>query len=184
MKKQLKFLVFDTETTGLTLPSVSDLSKQPKIIEFGALITDGKEILKTYNQLINPGEQITAEIMKITGITNDDLKDKPRFGEVYSEIKDLFDGIDVLLAHNAPFDTSLLKFELARLGAEDFIWPERIICTVEEYVPEFGFRPNLRKLYERKLGIELKQTHRAIDDVLALCECLFKDSYFEYLIGE
>ena len=88
MKKQLKFLVFDTETTGLTLPSVSDLSKQPKIIEFGALITDGKEILKTYNQLINPGEQITAEIMKITGITNDDLKDKPRFGEVYSEIKD------------------------------------------------------------------------------------------------
>ena len=67
-------IIFDTETTGLLLPSSAPLEKQPRIIELGALKVDANGVLDELNQLLDPEQTITAEITKITGITPDQRK--------------------------------------------------------------------------------------------------------------
>ena len=168
-------LVFDSETTGLPLPSSAPLDKQPRIIELSiARIEDGK-IISEHSWLIDPECSLTAEITKITGLTDADLTGKPKFRELISEIEQAFAGADQLIAHNAPFDVGLLKFELARIGKADFTWPKQTVCTVQEYLHEKGRRLKLTELYKMKIGNELKQTHRAMDDVRALCEIVIKE---------
>lgn len=176
-------LVFDTETTGLTLPGLADLSKQPHIIEFAAVRIEKGKVKKKYEWLIYPGKEVSAEITKITGITNEMLRGKPRFKDVLPDIVKAFKGITTLIAHNAPFDCACLGYELERAGVAtraDFTsqlawWPETVICTVQEYRHEFGHRPKLSDLYERKMGVPLKQEHRAMSDVRALAEIVIKE---------
>lgn len=168
-------LVLDCETTGLTLPTLADIVKQPRIIELAfARVEDGR-IISEHEWLIYPECEIDATITKITGITNDDLKGKPEFRQVLGEIEAAFAGADLLVAHNAPFDVACLQYELQRCARTGFPWPAQVMCTVQEYFHEFGRRPKLTELYARKLGKPLAQTHRALDDVRALVEILVAD---------
>lgn len=166
-------IVFDTETTGLTLPSVSDLSDQPKAIEFGAVLIENGEIIKEYNQLINPGKNIDVLITKITGITNNDLVGKPNFSQVAEEIKEMFDSSQQFIAHNIEFDKNILEFEFKRLNIP-FRMNGELICTVQEFHHIFGYNPKLKQIYKHFIGEELHQTHRALDDVKALVAVLNK----------
>lgn len=177
-------IVFDTETTGLLLPSTVPLEKQPKIIELGLIVADDGKIIKEFDWLINPGCEISAEITKITGIKNEDLVGKSSFKELLPDIKEAFSGCEIGIAHNAPFDVGMLKNELKRAGCDDFPWPADIVCTVAEYLPQFGKRPKLTALYEKVMGKPLAQTHRASDDAKALFEVLDKDEFFKKLKGE
>jgi DNA polymerase III epsilon subunit-like protein len=164
-------VVFDTETTGLPLHPKALLSKQPRIIELGAALMnfDG-EIVGTFQQLLNPGELITDEITRITGITNDQLRDQPRFVDVLPELRLFFGRAFAVFAHNLPFDRSLLNFDLERAGCKDFPWPPMEFCTVGLHRAEWGRNPKLTELYEFAMERPLPQTHRALDDVLALAE--------------
>ena len=179
----MKAIIFDTETTGLLLPSAAPLEKQPKIIEIGALLVDGETILAELSQLIDPGEDISAEITKITGITDADLVGMPTFKDALPVLWPFFEGADALIAHNASFDAGMLRNELKRVGREDFPWPPKTICTVQEFVHVFGYRPNLKKLYERYTGNALQQTHRAIEDCRALHEALIAADFFSKIGG-
>lgn len=171
-----KSLVIDCETTGLLLPSVSDLNDQPRIIEFGAVVIQDGDVVQRYNQLINPGFDIETVITKITGITNDDLKGKPKFPEVADEIYAMFEGAEMVIAHNVEFDSTMVHNEFKRLGRSiDF--PD-LICTVQEFYHVYGRRMKLPELYRHFLKKELKQTHRAIDDVEALVEILQHIKYW------
>jgi DNA polymerase-3 subunit epsilon len=171
----MKSIVLDCETTGLTLPSCLGPEAQPRIIELAfAVVVDGS-VAAERSWLLNPGVLITPEITKITGLTDQDLSAAPAFSFVLPEIIELFAGTDQLFAHNAPFDQACLEYELKRSECNEFPWPPTIACTVQEYVHEFGFRPKLTDLYQRKLGRELKQTHRALDDVRALVEILLAE---------
>ena len=88
MEKNL-IVVFDTETTGLPLHPDAPLEKQPKIIELGAALLDETgAVVDTFQQLLHPGEDITEEITKITGITNEQLKDQPKFVDVLPQLRD------------------------------------------------------------------------------------------------
>lgn len=168
-------LVVDCETTGLTLPSVADLSKQPRIIELGcAKIQDG-QIVEKRSWLINPGMPISAEVTKVTGLRDEDVASAPMFPQLLPEIRLAFSGADLFIAHNAPFDKSCIEHELTRAACKDFPWPAEIVCTVQEYMHIFGRRAKLTDLYKHVLGRELKQTHRALDDVLALCEIVIAE---------
>lgn len=174
-RKPMRTLVYDTETTGLLKPEVSDLDQQPKIIEFAvAEIDEAYNIVGEYSWLINPGEEITPTITKITGLTNDDLFGKPSFIEVLPEIEEVFMGIDRLMAHNLPFDMGMLTNELRRLGRHyAFPYPPNQVCTVQlanEMI--YGRRAKLTELYELTMGKPLAQTHRALDDVRALVEVI------------
>lgn len=171
----MQTLVFDTETTGLTKhPNARD-EVQPKMIEFGAMLVDERgATLDSSVALFNPGEPLEAIITKITGITDDDLKDKPTFAEGAEAIRPMFERADRLVAHNLPFDSTILGLELARAGIVDWPWPLRMVCTVQETAENWGKRPKLTELYEYLTGEPLAQTHRALDDVEALVTVCYR----------
>lgn len=178
----MRALIFDTETTGLPYHPRAKLNLQPRIIEFGALVVDheGNE-LRCMNEIIDPGCAIEPIITKITGLTNEDLKGKPKFADLLPAIIDLFSGCDVVIAHNLPFDKSMIDFEMLRLGAGDFQWPRILFCTVQESLPRYGRRPKLTELYEDVVGTPLAQTHRALDDCRALAEIVIKENWIGQL---
>jgi DNA polymerase III epsilon subunit-like protein len=174
--------ILDCETTGLPLHTSASLNAQPHIIEWAVAHIDSKQgkITATYETLIKPPIAIPEVITKITGLTDEDLAAAPSFIEAYPIILESLSGIDVLIAHNAPFDTSMLRFELARHMIEDFVWP-RVECTVQLYHDEYGRRMKLVELFEAKLGKQLAQTHRAMDDVNALAEIVIKEKLWKVL---
>ena len=132
------------------------------------------EILEELNVLINPGCVLPAVITKITGITDEDLDGLPGFDHFMPQIRAMFEKADVLIAHNLPFDATLMELELARLKVEDWPWPKINLCTVQEHTEEWGRRPKLTELYKHYMGEPLAQTHRAIDDVKALAAICIK----------
>lgn len=173
----MKTLVFDWETTGLTLHPDAPLDKQPRAIEFGGALLDasGAE-LETASILINPGTlPLPPEIVKITGITDADLTDAPAFATVLPQLRRLFEQADLCVAHNLPFDRAILRHELARANVADFPWPRHELCTVGLYRDHWGRNPRLIELYEAVMGRPLAQTHRALDDVRALAEIVVKE---------
>lgn len=175
----MKFIIFDTETTGLVLPAIAPLEKQPKIIELGVVLYDSATgETEDRNWLVNPGQQITAEITKITGIKDEDLEGKPSFAEVWEHARHMFAAADVAVAHNAPFDTAMINNEANRIGAQP-VWPKEIVCTVQEHMHLKGRRLKLTELYEMATGKVLQQTHRASDDAAALLEALVALKFFE-----
>lgn len=172
-------IVLDFETTGLTLPSVANVNDQPRAIEIGAARVDNGVVVETLSQLVNPGIQIEPVITKITGLTNDDLKGQPSFKDAEPKLRHIFRGADAMIAHNAPFDAAILRYDLQRAGIEDFPWPAQIICSVEEFHFMYGRKMKLTELYERACGKPLAQTHRALDDVMALVETLAALKFWE-----
>lgn len=171
-----RWIVWDTETTGLTLPSEAALETQPKIIELALAVLSRNAVTSRHVWLINPGEEITPEITKITGITNDDLRGKPSFAEVFPEVLEVFHGAHGMCSHNLPFDRTMLVNELRRIGKEyAFPYPPNQLCSVQAYHHLAGRNLKLTELYERVLGKPLAQTHRAMDDVNALVEILIHD---------
>lgn len=170
----------DTETTGLTIHSRASLVKQPHIVEYACAQVENGKIIATYETLIKPPVGVSDEITKITGLTDDDLKDARTFQQALPVIEASLAGCDVLLAHNLPFDLSMLRFELARIGIEIKL-PEVMVCTAQLYHDEYGKRVRMQELYELKLGKPLHQTHRAMDDAMALAEIVIAEQLWKVL---
>lgn len=168
-------VIFDTETTGLLLPSLADLARQPYILEVGAVIVKCGSIVAELSQVLSVPVLVTAEMTKYNGITQLDTVGKPSFKDFLPQLAKFFKGSQILFAHNAPFDTGMLRNELKRSGQPKFPWPKEIVCTVAEYTPIFGYRPSLKVLHQKILGVPLEQKHRALDDVKALYSILRKD---------
>jgi DNA polymerase III epsilon subunit-like protein len=176
-----RWLVMDTETTGLLLPSSAPLAQQPKIIELALIELQhgmGKAedmfwVVGEQSWLINPGEPLSDVITRITGLTDADLIDKPPFAAVLPELIDWFLGATGLVAHNLPFDLGMLTNELKRCGKEfAFPYPPSQVCTVAAYHPVFGRRAKLTEVYERVMKKPMLQKHRALDDTRALAEII------------
>jgi len=173
LAKAFRRQVFDTETTGLLKPDVADLAAQPKIIEYALVeINRDYEEVARHTWLINPGEPLTPDINKITGLFDKDLADKPSFIQVLPEIEEAMMGVHQVIAHNLAFDWGMLTNELKRVGRQyAFPYPPNQLCTVQQASELlFGRRAKMTELYERAMGKPLAQTHRALDDVLALVE--------------
>jgi DNA polymerase III epsilon subunit family exonuclease len=167
--KHLPIVAFDTETTGLE-PFGGD-----RVIEFAAVVfrldADGQVADRTdHSFLVNPEREIPRKVTEITGISDGDVVDAPRFNEVAGKIRELLAGA-VTIAHNYPFDLAFLTSEFKRI---DWAWPEPLaeIDTVDVSRRSF---PDARKhrlgdLCER-LGVSLDNAHRATDDAAACGEC-------------
>lgn len=175
--------LLDWETTGLTLHPDAALGKQPLPIEFGGVKMDPStgEIVDELSQLINPGCEISAEITKITGITNEQLVGQPTFEEFLPTLRAFFTGSTCVVAHNLPFDKAITMHALARLRVTDFPWPEKELCTVGVYKETWGRNPRLLELYADVMGRPLAQTHRALDDVKALAEIFQKEELWQLI---
>lgn len=182
MSDRTLFAVFDTETTGLTSHFNSELEEQPRIIEFGGILTDGEEIIDQLEFVCDPGIAIEEIITKITGLTNEDLSNELPFSTYLDKVKAFFAPAKVVIAHNLSFDRDLLKYDLQRCGKElaDVNFPPLLICTVEQTMHQFGRRMKLSELYEQFCGPYV-QKHRALDDVLLLNQICKKMGVYDAL---
>ena len=163
-------LVFDTETTGLVKHPRAKDEVQPRIIEWGGVLYDSaaKAVVREHHVIVNPKQPLEEIITKITGLTDADLADQPEFREVLGPLREMFAAADALVAHNLPFDHNLMELELARCGERNWPWPRHNVCTVQEHAEEWGRRPKLLELYQHYTGEPLAQSHRALEDVMAL----------------
>ena len=166
-------VIFDTETTGLLKPSANDVDEQPEIIELHAVKIDEEwNMVDEWNSLFKPKYPVTDEITRITGLTNEDLKDAPAFGDKVDSLAEFFTGADEMVAHNLGFDRSMLANELIRVDRLiKFPWPRIHICTVEMAMPIEQRRINLSNLHNYATGSGFDGAHRAKEDVYALVRC-------------
>jgi|TARA_R110000772_G_scaffold54941_3_gene125424 DNA polymerase-3 subunit epsilon len=162
-------IVFDLETTGLPKAEGSDLDMQPKIIEFGAIkLTEELIEVDRLEFFCNPKHLLDPKITKITGITDDMLKDEKPFIAHLDRLNEFFLGTKRMFAHNLGFDRKILKFELERLDkVTSFPWPYEHTCTVEVGQRVWGKMRKLGDIYEELFEEKIEGAHRSINDVEA-----------------
>lgn len=106
----MRQIVLDTETTGLSAENGD------RIIEIGCVELLNRKL--TGNNLhfyVNPERDSHEDALKVHGISNEFLRDKPKFGQIADELLDYLRDAELII-HNAPFDISFLNKELERLG--------------------------------------------------------------------
>ena len=103
-------IVLDTETTGL------DASAGHRIIEIGAIeICDRRLTGQHLHYYLQPDRRVDPEAQKIHGLSDEFLRDKPRFAELAQPLIAFIRDAELII-HNAPFDVGFLNHELNRLG--------------------------------------------------------------------
>ena len=159
------YVVFDIETTGLS-------KEKEMITEIGAVkVADGK-IIDRFSTFVNPQRPISAEITKLTGITDDMVKDAPTIENVLPEFLKFCEDT-VLVAHNASFDTGFIRIAAERAGLEEL--HHTIVDTLElarALLPELN-KHKLDIVCEH-LGVTLNGHHRAVNDAEATAEVFIK----------
>ena len=170
----MREIVFDTETTGL------DPAKGDKLVEIGAVeLIDHIPTGKEYHQYINPMRSMSEEVIKVHGLTEEFLSDKPTFEEICDDFLAFIGQDSFLVAHNASFDMGFLNWELKAIGKEE-LSGERVIDTLVIAKKRFpGSRVNLDELCRRfKIDNSARTVHGALLDAQLLA-----DVYLELLGG-
>lgn len=154
-------VIFDLETTGLDL--VKDRIIQ---ISYIKVHPNGKE--ERGNELINPEKPIPEEVVALTGISNDDVKDKPTFKQIAQSLADMFVGSDFAGFNSNHFDIPLLAEEFLRAGI-DFDFTKCRLIDAQTIFHKME-RRNLAAAYKFYCGRKMEEdfeAHRADQDTEA-----------------
>lgn len=166
--KDLSYVVFDLETTGL-YPDQGD-----EIIEIGAIHVEGMQCVeKTFHSLVNPGKPIPPSATAIHGIKDKDVADAPTIHTVIPQFLQ-FAGNRIWVAQNARFDLGFIVNKLKQLQMP--LKQTVVVDTIglSKMIFQYETSHNLDKIMSR-LGIaKTGDRHRSIDDsrytALALIE--------------
>ncbi|MBN9126654.1 MAG: DNA polymerase III subunit epsilon, partial [Nitrosospira sp.] len=115
-----RFVILDLETTGAT-PSYH------RVTEIALICFEYGVETERWQTLVNPGVSIPSFISRLTGITNDMVRDAPAFEDIAPVLHGYLGGA-ILAAHNMRFDYGFLKNEYRRLGA---VLRQKVMCTVK-----------------------------------------------------
>lgn len=167
-----EYTVLDLETTGLS-------KFYHRITEIGAVRVQNGEIVDEYQTLVNPGVHIPSFITRLTGISDDMVKDKDPIDKTLPNLT-RFLKADVVVAHNASFDRGFLEFNYEKHLRQDF--RNEFLCTKKlatRLLPELTSR-KLSAITEH-LSIKNDSAHRALSDVIATKHVFEK---FNYMLHE
>jgi len=184
--------VIDVETTG------RDASVD-RVVEVGIVVGRHGDVVARYNWLINPGIPIPAEVQQVHHISDDDVKDSPRFHEIAHEIAAALAGC-IPAAYNAAFDRAFLANEFARNAQSasadtkvaaapgagdagggdgktapalrrDVDWIDPLVWAREIHKEE---KSKALGEVAQRLGVALENAHRANDDAEAALRVLYR----------
>ncbi len=117
-------IVLDTETTGL------EPSQGHRVIEIGCVELINRRLTgNNYHQYLQPDREIDEGALQVHGISNEFLKDKPRFADVVEDLMSYLKGAELVI-HNAPFDVGFLNHELKLDGNDHGVIADH--CTVTD----------------------------------------------------
>ncbi|RZJ38521.1 MAG: DNA polymerase III subunit epsilon, partial [Brevundimonas sp.] len=161
----MREIVLDTETTGFD-PKTGDRLIEVGCIEIMDLLPTGR----TYHTLVNPDRLIPPDAIRVHGITDDKVKNAPRFADIVRDLSD-FIGDAPVIAHNAQFDRNFIDFEYSRI-AHPLIDGSRWIDTLQLAQKKFPGMPNsLDALCKRfKVSLADRTFHGALIDARLLAE--------------
>jgi DNA polymerase-3 subunit epsilon len=159
----MREIVLDTETTGFD-PRGGDRMVEIGCIELENLTPTGR----TFHTLINPGRIIGPEVVRVHGITNEKVKDAPRFADIADDLH-AFVADAPVIAHNAGFDRNFVNFELEAAG-RPIIADDRWIDTLQLAQKRFpGMANSLDALCKRfKVSLVERTLHGALIDARLL----------------
>lgn len=147
-------VVLDTETTGMNFNGAPHIGHN--IIEIGAVEVINRRLTgRTYHVYIKPPRAVDEDAVKVHGITDEMLADKPTFAEIALEFLEFIKGAELVI-HNAPFDVGFIDHEFSFLPEQ----PPKVaeMCQVTDSLQLArkmypGKRNNLDALCDR-LGID------------------------------
>ena len=178
----IKVIFFDTETSGLDC-------KDCNIIELAMFtVVDGK-IIEKYDEFIDIGKPLSPDIIKITGITNSDLKENGIEEKTAAcDLKKRLTKDTLMIAHNCQFDLSFVYQLLKRYfpsQADEIVSNVKWLDTVTVLKDRKEFPHKLKDAVEH-YNLEEVNFHRAIDDTEALYEVTLemkreRDDLMEYV---
>ena len=163
-----RLVLFDTETTGLQF-------SRDEIIEFAAVVVEQvngeARIVREYDELVSlsPGGFVPPKITELTGISNQDLREKglPKT-RVCRDIAEMIQGNTLLLAYNAHFDLSFLFYMLLRDGDPTILKGKDKLDLLTVYRDRRAYPHKLSSAIDAYgLSGKVVNSHRAIDDVIA-----------------
>ncbi|MFT5706008.1 MAG: DNA polymerase-3 subunit epsilon [Oceanospirillaceae bacterium] len=161
----MRQIVLDTETTGL------EPSQGHNVIEIGCVEMIKRRLTgNNYHQYIKPDRDSDEDAIRIHGITNEFLADKPKFSDITQDFLEYVRGAELII-HNAPFDIGFLNAELKRNGCREKVDD---ICTIVDSLKlarrkHPGQKNNLNALC-RRYGID--NSHRELHGALLDSEIL------------
>tara|TARA_Y100000992_G_C21274277_1_gene498955 strand:+ start:2479 stop:3123 length:645 start_codon:yes stop_codon:yes gene_type:complete len=183
----MRILIFDTETSGL-FPR-DGIGDNPYMIQLACIMYDTyeKKIINTINSIIKINFEISEEVSKLTGITNDKIRDNGKdINDILDNFNNLLNDCDILVAHNMEFDLKVMKTEMDRNNkklnySEDAI-RVRTYCTMKKSIHlckiqkenSFGKYykwPKLEELHKWLFNQDVRNLHDAYNDVLVCLRC-------------
>ena len=172
----MRQIVLDTETTGLSAEGGD------RIIEIGCVELVARKLTGNNRHFyLNPERESHEDALKVHGISNDFLRDKPKFGAVADELVEYLQGAEIII-HNAAFDVSFLNRELELIGKAPFRTvaakvTDTLVMAKEMYP---GKRNSLDALCDR-LGVD--NSSRTLHGALLDAE-LLADVYINLTRGQ
>lgn len=169
--REAEFVVFDIETTGLN-PEKGD-----RICEIGAVRIKNSEITDSFETLVNPQRDIPPQVVRIHGITSDDVLSAPCFEDAVPKFLS-FIRDSCLLAYNIKFDLGFLNYQLKLAGGEEISLPFLDILALCRrffpYLPRFKLSS-----VAGYLGVQAENTHRGYADAYTAAQVFIE--LFPYL---
>ena len=161
----MRQIILDTETTGLNA-RLGD-----RIIEVAGIELVNRRLTGNhFHRYVNPGRAVEEGALKVHGITDEFLADKPPFAEVVAEFLDYVRGAELVI-HNAAFDVEFLNVELALLGFDPIQSHVASVVDTLRQARELhpGKKNSLDALCER---YAVDNSHRRLHGALLDCELL------------
>ena len=159
-------LIMDTETTGM------DETGGDRLLEIGMLEMVGRRLTgQKLHVYLNPERHIDAEVIRVHGITNEFVADKPKFSQVADKVFEFIKGAE-LIAHNASFDMKFLTMEFERLGIRDLDQHVTVIDSLAIARELYKGQRNSLDALVKRLGVGKKDRtyHGALLDSEILAE--------------